>query len=50
MCLKPACSMCNENISHRNTIICAQCFKPIHLKCNILNFVNGQLIQNPNSS
>ena len=50
MCLKPACSTCNKTVSHRNSIICAQCFKPIHLKCNNLNFVDGQLIKNSNGS
>ena len=50
MCLKPACSTCNKTLSHRNSIICAQCFKPIHLKCNNLNFLDGQLIKNSNSS
>ena len=49
MCLKPACSTCNKTVSHRNSITCAQCFKPIHLKCNNLNFVDGQLIKNSNS-
>ena len=50
MCLKPACSTCNKTVSHRNSITCAQCFKPIHLKCNNLNFVDGQLIKNSDSS
>ena len=50
MCLKPACNTCSKTVSHRNSIICAQCFKPIHLKCNNLNFVDGQLIKNSNSS
>ena len=50
MCLKPACNTCNKTVSHRNSIICAQCFKPIHLKCNNLNFLDGQLIKNSNSS
>ena len=50
MCLKPACNTCNKAVSHRNSIICAQCFKPIHLKCNNLNFADGQLIKNSNSS
>ena len=50
MCLKPACSTCNKTVSHRNSIICAQCFKPIHLKCDNLNFLDGQLIKNSNSS
>ena len=49
MCLKPACSACNKAVSHRNSIICGQCFKRIHLKCNNLNFVDGQLIKNSNS-
>ena len=49
MCLKPACSTWNKTVSHRNSITCAQCFKPIHLKCNNLNFVDGQLIKNSNS-
>ena len=50
MCLKLACSTCNKTVSHRNSITCAQFFKPIHLKCNNLNFVDSQLIQNSNSS
>ena len=50
MCLKPACNTCNKTVSHRNSIICAQCFKPMHLKCNNLIFVNGQFIKNSNSS
>ena len=50
MCLKLACSTCNKTVSHRNSNICAQCFKPIRLKCNNLNFLDGQLIQNSNSS
>ena len=50
MCLKPACNTCSKTVSHRNSIICAQCFKPIHLKCNNLNFLDGQLIKNSNSS
>ena len=50
MCLKPAFSTCNKTASHRNAIICGQCFKPIHFKCNNLNFVDGQLIKNSNSS
>ena len=50
MCLNPACSRCNKTVSHRNSIICVQCFKPIHLQCNNLNFVDGQLIKNSNSS
>ena len=50
MCLKPACNTCNKAVSHRNSIICVQCFKPIHLKCNNLNFADGQLIKNSNSS
>ena len=40
----------NNTVSHRNSIIFAQCFKPIHLKCSNLNFVDGQLIKNSNSS
>ena len=47
---KPACNTCNKTVSHRNLIIYAQCFKLIHLKCNNLNFVDGQLIKNSNSS
>ena len=50
MCLKPACSTCNKTVSHRNSIICAQCFKRIHLKYDNLNFVDLQLIKNWNSS
>ena len=50
MCLKPACSTCNKTVSHRNSIICAHCLKPIYLKCNNLNFVDDQLIKNSNSS
>ena len=50
MCLKPACSTCNTTFSHRNSIICALCFKLIHLKCNKRNCVDGQLIKNSNSS
>ena len=50
MCLTPACSTCNKTVSYRNSITCAHCFKPIHLKCNNLNFVDGQLIKNSNSS
>ena len=50
MCLKPACSTCNKAVSHRNSITCAHCFKPIHLKCNNLNFVDGQSMKNSNSS
>ena len=30
MCLKGACTTCNKTVSHRNSIICAQFFKPIH--------------------
>ena len=37
MCLKPACSICNKTVSHRN-------FKSIYLKCNNLRF-DGQLIK-----
>ena len=44
MCLKPACSTCN------NTIACTQCFKAIHLKCKNLHFADGQLIKNSNNS
>ena len=47
MCLKPERNTCNKTVSHRNSLICAQCFKPIHLKCINLN---GQLIKNSNSS
>ena len=50
MRLKPVCSTCNTTVSHRNSIICAQCFKPIYFKCNNLSFVDGQLIKNSNSS
>ena len=50
MSLKPACNTCNKTVSHKNSIICAQCFRPIHFKCNNLNFLGGQLIKNPNSS
>ena len=46
MCLTLACSTCNKTVSHINSIICAQGFKPIHLKCNNLNFVDGQFIEN----
>ena len=39
MCLKPGCSTCTpKTVSHRNSIICAQCFKPIHLKLVLLTF------------
>ena len=50
MCLKPACSIYNKTVNHRNSIICVQCFKLIHLKWNNLNFVDGQLIKDSNSS
>ena len=50
MCLKPACNTCNKTVSHRNLIICAQWFKPIHFKCNNLNFLDDQLIKNSKSS
>ena len=50
MRLKPACITCNKTVNHRNSITCAQCFKPIHLKCNNLNFVDDQFIKNSNSS
>ena len=50
MCLKPACTTCNKTVSHRNPIVCAPCFKPIHLKCNRLNFVDDQLINNSSNS
>ena len=50
MCLKPTCSTCNNTVSHRNSIICVQCFKLIHLKYNSFNSIYGQLIKNPNSS
>ena len=50
MCLKPACSICNKTVSHRNSIHCAYCFKPIHLKCNNLNVVDAKLIKNSNKS
>ena len=45
MCLKPACNTCNKTVSHANSIISAQCCKPIDLKCNNLNFLDGQLIK-----
>ena len=48
--LKPVCSTCNKTVSHRSSVICVQCFKPIHLKYNNLNFVDCQLIKNSNSS
>ena len=41
---------CNKTVSHRNSIVCAQCLKPIHLKCKNLNFADGQLIRNSISS
>ena len=50
MCLKLACSTCNKTVSHRNPIVFAPCFKPMHLKCNHLNFVDGQLIKNSSNS
>ena len=50
MCLKPACSVCNKTVSHRNSIIYAQCFGSKHLKCNNLNFVDGQLIKHSNNN
>ena len=48
MCLKPTCSTCNKTVSHRNSMVCAQYFKTIHLKCK--NFVDSQLIKNSNNS
>ena len=47
MCLKPACSTCNKTVSHRNSIVCAQCFKPLNVK---MNFAYGQLIKNSSNS
>ena len=43
MCLKRPYSTCNKTVSHRNSIVCAQCFNPTHLKWNNLNFADGQL-------
>ena len=43
------CSTCNKTVNHINSILCAQCFKPIHFKYNSLNFVDGQLMKNSNS-
>ena len=50
MCLKSPCSKCKKTVNHRNLIVCAQCFKPIYLKCNNLSLVDGQLIKKSNSS
>ena len=50
MCLKPACSTCNKSVSHRNSIILFNASNRYILKCNKLNFVDGQLIKISNSS
>ena len=50
MCSKPPCSICKKTVNHRNLIVCAQCLKPIYLKCNNLSLVDGQLIKKSNSS
>ena len=45
MCLKPACSTCNKSVSHRNSVILFNASNRYILKCNKLNFVDGQLIK-----
>ena len=37
---------CNKSVSCRNLIECSICFTMVHLKCNNLNFVDAEIMEN----
>ena len=49
MFAKVICNTCSKSVSCRNLIECSLCLAMVHLKCNNLNIVDAEIIQNTGS-